>query len=288
MGSESEVQSPLSVARNSSSSKKTIDYNSAGMWKQYSAMIKTSAVVTLSLCKLIGDLLLASGEVFQVGHLEQLLTALEVQYWHTLLFHGNVDLLTRLAEKGFVVILPGPHLIDQEVQSARIILRTIIDIYLTSNSKHTADSTSGPGADLDSGVELDAFVAPWISRSAVVAVALLIMLSLFPSHRSIPLNKSIFTLILKSHAYLLQHLTRTLIQLHLQNGSVDLHEISPAGEGEGCSGRQCGGFKCRVASTQRLQASGPTASQGYPRLLSLSVQQQCGVVGAPPLPADSL
>ena len=127
-------------------------------------MIKTSAVVTLSLCKLIGDLLLASGEVFQIGHLEQLLTALEVQYWHTLLFHGNVDLLTRLAQKGFVVIVPGPHLIDQEVQSARIILRTIIDIYLTSNSKEKqdADSTSGPGSS--AGAELDAFVAPWISR----------------------------------------------------------------------------------------------------------------------------
>lgn len=135
-------------------------HSPARAWRQRSVMIRTSAVVTLSLCKLVGDLLLKSGEVFQISHLEKLLTALEAQYWHTLLFHGNPELLLHLSSQGFVVILPGPHLIDQEVQSAKIILRTIIDIYLSTENKIPSVSRSGPG----SGLELDAFVSPWVSR----------------------------------------------------------------------------------------------------------------------------
>jgi hypothetical protein len=134
-------------------------------WKQYSVMVKTSSVVTLSLCRVIGDLLLASGEVFQISHLDQLLTALEAQYWHTLLFHGNPELLSCLALKGFVVIVPGPHLIDQEVQSAKIILRTITDIYLSSDNKENKEKdTSDSGSSSRSSQQLDEFVAPWISR----------------------------------------------------------------------------------------------------------------------------
>ena len=136
-------------------------HSPARAWRQRSVMIRTSAVVTLSLCKLVGDLLLKSGEVFQISHLEKLLTALEAQYWHTLLFHGNPELLLHLSSQGFVVILPGPHLIDQEVQSAKIILRTIIDIYLSTENKIPSVSRSGPGSGL---LELDAFVSPWVSR----------------------------------------------------------------------------------------------------------------------------
>ena len=154
---ESEVQVPIASPV---IERRVVSQNWSKNWKQYSVMVKTSSVVTLSLCRVIGDLLLASGEVFQISHLEQLLTALEAQYWHTLLFHGNPELLSRLALKGFVVIVPGPHLIDQEVQSAKIILRTITDIYLSSDNKDKSDS--GPSSR--SSQQLDTFVAPWISR----------------------------------------------------------------------------------------------------------------------------
>lgn len=96
----------------------------------------------------MGDLLLTSGEVFQICHLEQLLMALEIQYWHALLLHSNTDILSQLSYKGFIIINPGPYLIEQEVLSARTILRTIIDIYLSSESCQ----------------ELGLFVTPWISR----------------------------------------------------------------------------------------------------------------------------
>lgn len=158
---EPEVQVP--IASPVEEPRKILRQTLSSNWKQYSVMVKTSSVVTLSLCRVIGDLLLASGEVFQISHLEQLLTALEAQYWHTLLFHGNPELLSRLALKGFVVIVPGPHLIDQEVQSAKIILRTITDIYLSSDCKENRDKAdSGPSSR--SSQQLDAFVAPWISR----------------------------------------------------------------------------------------------------------------------------
>ena len=127
----------------------TIEVSYTLTWRQYAATIKTTAVVSLSLCKLIGDLLLSSGEVFQISHLDQLLTSLESMYWHALLYHGNDKLLSRLQQRGFMIISPGPNLLEQEVQSARVLLRTIIDIYL---------STGG------SCEELEVFIAPWFSR----------------------------------------------------------------------------------------------------------------------------
>ena len=133
---------------NNNSNNKFIDIQSISSFKQISNSIQTSAVVSLSLCKLIGDLLLNSGEIFQINQLELLLTALETQFWHALLFHGNKELLNNLIIKKFIILPPGPHLIEQEVQSARIILRTIIDIYLSS----------------ESCVDLGLFITPWISR----------------------------------------------------------------------------------------------------------------------------
>ena len=135
---------------NNKNNNKYIDIQSISSFKQISNSIQTSAVVSLSLCKLIGDLLLNSGEIFQINQLELLLTALETQFWHALLFHGNKELLNNLIIKKFIILPPGPHLIEQEVQSARIILRTIIDIYLSS----------------ESCVDLGLFITPWISRYA--------------------------------------------------------------------------------------------------------------------------
>ena len=127
---------------------KNVDHNFTNTWKQYSTTIKTCSIVSLALCKLTGDLLLSSGEVFQICHLDQLLIALEVQYWHALLLHSNSNILSFLSLKEYSIISPGPYLIEQEVISARIILRTIIDIYISSESCQ----------------ELGLFIAPWISR----------------------------------------------------------------------------------------------------------------------------
>ena len=55
-------------------------------------------------------------------------------------------------DKNFKILDPGPHLIEQEVQSARIILRTIIDIYLSSENCEEQNQ------------ELGQFIKPWISR----------------------------------------------------------------------------------------------------------------------------
>ena len=127
---------------------KNVDHNFTNTWKQYSTTIKTCSIVSLALCKLTGDLLLSSGEVFQICHLDQLLIALEVQYWHALLLHSNSNILSFLSLKEYSIISPGPYLIEQEVIAARIILRTIIDIYISSESCQ----------------ELGLFIAPWISR----------------------------------------------------------------------------------------------------------------------------
>lgn len=129
--------------------------HSTGGWNTYAAAIKTSAVVSLSLCKLIGDLLLSSGEVFQIHHLNQLLTALESQYWCARLFDCDEALRSGLRQRGFIVIIPGPHLLDQEVSSAKIMLRTIIDIYLSTENEDFSSKSSK---------KLDLFVTPWISR----------------------------------------------------------------------------------------------------------------------------
>ena len=153
---DSELSQPISIkSRNEINdlerrvmALKDVDHNFTNTWKQYSTTIKTCSIVSLALCKLTGDLLLSSGEVFQICHLDQLLIALEVQYWHALLLHSNSNILSFLSLKEYSIISPGPYLIEQEVIAARIILRTIIDIYISSESCQ----------------ELGLFIAPWISR----------------------------------------------------------------------------------------------------------------------------
>lgn len=135
--------------------------NKKDAWKSSAAAITTSAVVSLSICKLMGDFLLSSGEVFQICHLDQLLTALETQYWHARLFHGDEALRESLRQRAFVIIqkktgfCDSSYLLDQEIHSATTMLRTIIDIYLTTSSEKSENS---------SNTELDIFVTPWISR----------------------------------------------------------------------------------------------------------------------------
>ena len=153
---DSELSQPISIkSRNEINdlerrvmALKDVDHNFTNTWKQYSTTIRTCSIVSLALCKLTGDLLLSSGEVFQICHLDQLLIALEVQYWHALLLHSNTNILSFLSLKEYSIITPGPYLIEQEVIAARIILRTIIDIYLSSESCQ----------------ELGTFITPWMSR----------------------------------------------------------------------------------------------------------------------------
>lgn len=83
-----------------------------------------------------------------------MLKALEAQYWQARLFDDDEILRSNFRQRGFVIILPGPHLIEQEVLSAKTIIRTIIDIYIST----------GRDTTLSSGQKLDDFVAPWIFR----------------------------------------------------------------------------------------------------------------------------
>jgi hypothetical protein len=76
------------------------------------------------------------------------------------LFHGDEALRESLRQRGFIIIQKSAgadnlYLLDQEMYSATTMLRTIIDIYLTTAIEEPASS---------SNVELDVFVAPWISR----------------------------------------------------------------------------------------------------------------------------
>jgi brefeldin A-inhibited guanine nucleotide-exchange protein len=111
----------------------------ARAWAQLSSASMTSMVVSLDFIRLSGDVLNTYFANWHLKHLSQVLTALEASHWHARSFNENASLRKALYEKGFMRFPEGPerlpHLLEQEIQTASLILDLVLRMYSPKQKK---------------------------------------------------------------------------------------------------------------------------------------------------------
>lgn len=131
-------------------------------WREIAQCAMTSMVISLDLLQVVNQVLKANFSMFSVDHFSTILSSLEVSMWHAKSFNDCVSLSFRLQQKRFMRFRDDPsrmpHLLQQEVLSANILLSASFQLYGVSVSEDQ------PAAVNEQQQDLLLFAAPWVER----------------------------------------------------------------------------------------------------------------------------
>lgn len=124
----------------------------------------TAMVISLDIIEVSRDIFKAYFDSWDLCHFALILSGLETSHWHAKSFNENVRLRSRLAKRRFMVFRDDPsrlpHLLDQEVASAQLILEIVFSMY---NSAYDHDLIETSSQNLRAS-DLGRFASGWVER----------------------------------------------------------------------------------------------------------------------------
>ena len=142
-------------------------------WRELSSAVMTSMVISLDFIKNIRIVVQAHFGSWRLEHFSTFLSAVEASHWHAKSFNANHTIRSRLRKRGFMPFAESPiklpHLLEQEVDSASLLLDTSLHMYALVNLDGDDDIAFNSGIpdqrrDSDGGEDLEAFAEPWVQR----------------------------------------------------------------------------------------------------------------------------
>lgn len=140
------------------------------MWRELSSAAMTSMVISLDSISCAKAVLFAQFSSWRLEHFTSILAALEASHWHAKSFNANFAIRNQLRKRGFMPVKDSvivlPHLLEQEVQSAAVIVDTTLLMYSFGKLEASAEAVVGSNS-LPSRVQphaFESFAEPWVHR----------------------------------------------------------------------------------------------------------------------------
>lgn len=136
-------QSPLIASALAKINTKENVEHSLDAWNLLRGSVMTSMVVSLDFIRIVGEVVSANSDFWNISQLTDLLDALEALHWHARSFNNDVSLRNSLHKYDFMRFRDDPnrlpHLLEQEVHSLSTILEIVLRIYIVSSDDDMKD-----------------------------------------------------------------------------------------------------------------------------------------------------
>lgn len=119
--------------------------NDGSEWNRIACAAMTSMVVSLDFVRVTGEVINVHYSYWEQSHFNEVLNALETSYWHARSFNENDGLRRQLRRMSFMKFSDDsaklPHLLDQEIQTATLILDVLLKMYSKADGRFFEFST---------------------------------------------------------------------------------------------------------------------------------------------------